>query len=70
MKNDQKIKDYKKKYREENAEKIKLYREQNAEKIKELKHKYAIEHRDEINQKAREKYAEKKLEKLKSTEDI
>ena len=63
MKNDQKIKDYKKIYREENAEKIKLYRQQNAEKIKELKHKYAIKHKDEINQKAREKYAKKKLEK-------
>ena len=65
-------------YREQNIEKIhqqqKIYFETNRDEINKRRVannlKYNTKNRDIINQKAREKRAQEKLEKLKSTEDI
>ena len=76
--NKEKINANKKTYREQNIDKIhhqqKIYFETNRDEINKRRLannlKYRTKNKDIINQKAREKRAEKKLEKLKSTEDI
>ena len=65
--NNEKILEQRKQYYAENKEKKKQYYIDNIEKILEQKKQYRLENSDKINERARIKYAEKKLLKDLST---
>lgn len=62
--NKDKVKEYKKEYRQENKQKIKEYRQKNKEKLNQYQREYRQQQKDKINQHQREYRAKLKADKL------